>query len=151
MHQNGVYLIINQCVLRTSGLPGCLAPGRQYGNALLGVRHQEEEVCGLKKLLIVLLNACMGPTGFFLAVWHCFPVLIIIATEFCRYMEAWMCCACGFVGIIFIDIDKYSYCMLNHYLEWETGEATCSRLLPNGIVARPGNRTRVTELEFEVR
>ena len=22
-----------------------LAPGHQYGNALLGVRHQEEEVC----------------------------------------------------------------------------------------------------------
>jgi len=23
--------------------PGCLAPSRQYGNALLGARHQEEE------------------------------------------------------------------------------------------------------------
>jgi len=23
--------------------PRCLAPSRQYGNALLGVRHQEEE------------------------------------------------------------------------------------------------------------
>ena len=28
---------------------------------------------------------------------------------------------------------------------------TCPRLLPNGIVARPGNRTRVPELEFWVR
>jgi len=47
--------------------PGCLAPSRQYGNALLGVRHQEEEELSksksysdsaLSKVLYVSANYC---------------------------------------------------------------------------------------------
>jgi len=36
--------------------PGCLAPSRQYGNALLGVHHQGEED-GSSGLLTVVLEA----------------------------------------------------------------------------------------------
>ena len=34
-----------------------LAPGRQYGNALLGVRYQEEEVVVVTVCLIIILAA----------------------------------------------------------------------------------------------
>jgi len=52
------------------GLQGYLASSRQYGNALLGVRHQEEEVYSLhrkthklspiKKLTLQSLNAMLA-------------------------------------------------------------------------------------------